>query len=73
MNLTETLVAVHRNQNGEILSFQTSQGRIISYRKALIEAEEGKINGVQLQEGTNGTSYLTPVNDFSFETYPEIY
>jgi len=73
MNVTETLVAIHRNQNGGILSFQTSEGRIISYRKALIEAEEGKIKGVQLQEATNGTSYLTPMNDSSFETYPEFY
>lgn len=73
MSLAETLVAVHRNHSGEILSFQTSEGRIISYRKALLEAGEGKINGVQLQEGTNGIARLIPTDDFAFNQYPEIY
>jgi hypothetical protein len=68
----EKLVAVHRNHHGEIMSFQTSGGRIISYRKALLEAEEGKINGVNLIEAANGTVILTPADDFSFEQYPEI-
>jgi hypothetical protein len=69
----EKLVAVHRNHNGEIISFQTSNGRIISYRKALLEAEEGTINGVSMVEETNGSTMLTPTNDLSFEQYPEIY
>lgn len=69
----ETLVAVHRNHNGEIISFQTSEGRIISYQKALMEAEEGKINGVTMTEVASGVSILTPNDDFSFEQYPNIY
>ncbi|MGD6845043.1 DUF3892 domain-containing protein [Bacillus infantis] len=39
----EKLIAVQRNHLGEIMSFQTSGGRIISFRKALMEAEEGII------------------------------
>jgi hypothetical protein len=39
----EKLIAVQRNHQGEIMSFQTSGGRIISLRKALMEAEEGLI------------------------------
>jgi hypothetical protein len=69
----ETFIAVHRNHTGDILSFQTSKGRIISYRKALLEVEEGKIHGVQLVEAVNGSTILTPFDDFSFEQYPEIY
>jgi hypothetical protein len=69
----EKIVAVHRSHQGEILSFQTSVGRIISYQKALLEAEEGKIAGVYLEESADGSTVLYPADDFSFEQYPEIY
>ncbi|TFI47210.1 DUF3892 domain-containing protein, partial [Diaphorobacter sp. DS2] len=46
----EQLTAVYRNNNGEIISFQTSGGRIISYRKALMEAENGVIEGIHIDE-----------------------
>ncbi len=68
----ERLVAVHRNHVGEILSFQTSEGRIISYRKALQEVEEGILNGVNLIKTATGGIILTPTNNYTFEKYPEI-
>lgn len=47
--LKEQLVAVYKNPAGDVISFQTSGGRIISYRKALLEAEAGIITGVNIQ------------------------
>ncbi|HWO76326.1 MAG TPA: DUF3892 domain-containing protein [Bacillus sp. (in: firmicutes)] len=44
----EYLVAVQKNAFGEIMSFQTSSGRIISYRKAIQEIDEGIIRGYDL-------------------------
>ena len=62
----EQLVAVQRNYFGDIISFQTSSGRVISYRKALQEAEEGLIDGINIDEENN----LTPNIGSSFNEYP---
>ncbi|MBU8878978.1 DUF3892 domain-containing protein [Bacillus sp. FJAT-29790] len=69
----EQLIAVHRNNYGDIISFQTSKGRIISYRKALQEAENGIISGVRIGESEDGVSYLTPEITPSFDELPNIY
>lgn len=70
---TEQLVAVHRSHSGEIISFQTSVGRIISYRKALQDAESGIINGVNIVEGQDGMSSLHPEAVSSFDELPNFY
>jgi hypothetical protein len=69
----EQLVAVHKNNAGEIISFQTSSGRIISYRKALLEASAGNITGVNINEETDGISSLISADGSDFQTYPDIY
>ena len=69
----EQLVAVHRNYLGEIISFQTSDGRLISYRKALMEVEEGIITGVTIEENQDGTSFLMPAFSSSFDELPDVY
>ncbi|WP_139378390.1 DUF3892 domain-containing protein [Mesobacillus jeotgali] len=69
----EQLVAVHKNNAGEIISFQTSSGRIISYRKALMEATAGNISGVNINEGTEGLSSLISSDGSDFLAYPDIY
>lgn len=69
----EKLVALHRNQFGDIISFVTSQGRVISYRKALMEAENGLIEGVHAQTDYEGNVYLSPGPGESFDQYPDIY
>ncbi|ESU30215.1 hypothetical protein G3A_22930 [Bacillus sp. 17376] len=69
----EQLVAIHKNNAGEIISFQTSSGRIISYRKALLEANTGIISGVNINEGPDGTSSLVSADGPGFEQYPDIY
>ncbi|MBT2677799.1 DUF3892 domain-containing protein [Bacillus sp. ISL-35] len=69
----EQLVAVHKNNAGEIISFQTSSGRIISYRKALLEASAGNISGVNINDETDGISSLISADGADFQTYPDIY
>jgi hypothetical protein len=68
--MAEQLVAIQRNYVGDIINFQTSEGRIISYRKALQEVEEGNIDGVNILEGHDGSGYLTPGMISSFNEYP---
>lgn len=69
----EQLTAVYRNNNEEIISFQTSGGRIISYRKALLEAKEGLIEGIQIYENEDGSMYLNPSFASSFDDFPSFY
>ncbi|MEH7125409.1 DUF3892 domain-containing protein [Bacillus sp. JJ1503] len=70
----EQLVAVHRNYFGDIISFKTSSGRIISYQKALQEAENGQIAGVNIQNGQDGnSSILVPETALSFNDWPDMY
>ena len=69
----ETIVALHRNHFGEIISFVTSEGRIISYRKALVEAENGLIQGIQALADGEGRVSLLPDQDQSFDHYPNLF
>ncbi|WHY84368.1 hypothetical protein QNH39_17090 [Neobacillus novalis] len=69
----ETIEGVHRNHFGGIISFVTSDGRIISYRKALLEAENGCIQGVQSIEDSDGNLSLSPETDQSFDHYPNLF
>ena len=69
----EQLVAIHKNSSGEIISFQTSSGRIISYRKAMLEASTGTISGVNIYDGADGTTSLVSADGSGFEQYPNIY
>ncbi|ETI68463.1 DUF3892 domain-containing protein [Neobacillus vireti] len=69
----ETITGVHRNHFGDIISFVTSEGRIISYRKALAETENGFIQGVQSSEDSDGNLSLLPETDQSFDHYPNLF
>ncbi len=69
----ESIVGLHRNHFGEIISFITSEGRVISYRKALLEAESGLLAGIQMQEDGNGNAYLSPAEEESFDHYPNLF
>lgn len=69
----EKLIAVQRNIFGEVINFQTSSGRIISYRKALQEVESGIIGGVEIIE-EDGLQKLIPETDDGngFINFPNI-
>ncbi|MDR7238582.1 DUF3892 domain-containing protein [Neobacillus drentensis] len=69
----ESIVALHRNYFGEIINFVTSEGRIISYRKAIQEAENGLIQGILAVEEGQGKMSLIPESDQSFDQYPDLY
>ncbi|MDQ6599386.1 hypothetical protein E2K98_16670 [Bacillus salipaludis] len=69
----ETIVGLHRNHFGEIISFVTSEGRVISYRKALMEAENGLIAGIQTEEDSEGNLTLTSGLQQSFDQYPNLF
>ncbi|MED4226788.1 DUF3892 domain-containing protein [Neobacillus cucumis] len=69
----ETITAVHRNHFGEIINFVTSEGRIISYRKALMDVEQGLIQGLQTSLDTNGTMSIQPELEQSFDHYPNLF
>jgi hypothetical protein len=69
----ETVVGLHRNHFGDIISFVTSGGRVISYQKALMEAANGVIQGVQTTEDYDGKLILSPEQDQSFDHYPNLF
>ncbi|RSD26572.1 DUF3892 domain-containing protein [Mesobacillus subterraneus] len=69
----EHLIAIHKNHAGEIISFQTSSGRIISYRKAMMEASTGMITGVNIDESDDGSTTLSSEDGAGFGHYPDIY
>jgi hypothetical protein len=69
----ETFIATHRNHKGEIINFVTSEGRVISYRKALIDVENGLIDGIQMVEDGKGNTYLIPDNNNSFDDLPDLF
>ena len=72
----EEIVAVDRNSYGDIISFRTSSGRVISYRKALEEIEAGNLTGVQIQHPEQPDHLPIIQNlqgDLFFENYPPIY
>ncbi|MEI5907271.1 DUF3892 domain-containing protein [Bacillus spongiae] len=71
----EYLQKVQRSHDGTILNFQTSTGRIISYRKAVQEVKDGCIAGVMLNEANHEYEQLSAeVNgDTLFQEYPDIF
>jgi len=69
----ETVVALHRNHLGEIINFVTSTGRVISYRKALIEAASGQIHGLATAVDGYGNVYLNTTEGHSFDHLPDMF
>nr|WP_263325989.1 DUF3892 domain-containing protein [Neobacillus sp. Marseille-Q6967] len=69
----DTVVALHRNHYGEIINFVTSTGRIISYRKALMEAQNGGITGLQATANPDGSLILNPEQGQSFDHLPNLF
>ncbi|KAB7672993.1 DUF3892 domain-containing protein [Bacillus sp. B1-b2] len=68
----EQIVAVERNISGDIISLKTSNGRVISYRKAIMEIQTGMIEGVQVEENIDQEGISLAIID-TFESLPTIY
>ncbi|KQL53759.1 hypothetical protein AN964_09765 [Heyndrickxia shackletonii] len=71
----EHIIKVQRNYQGDIISFETSEGRIISYLKALMETENGKIEGTNIEWNHDGHAclYNNDENDKYFSNFPPIF
>jgi hypothetical protein len=71
----EEITRIQRNHDGQIISFQTSTGRIISYQKAIMEAEQGIITGVSVEVDGEGAAQLTNSynDDGDFSHLPAIF
>ncbi len=70
----EEIIKVQRNYHGEIINFQTSTGRIISYRKAVLEVSEGMLQGVSILENEWGEAELMSYKtNNNFDDYPTIF
>lgn len=69
----EKIIAVERNHMGDIISFKTSNGRVISYRKALMDIENCVIGGVEVTENEKQEEDLSLSIIDSFENYPPIF
>jgi regulatory protein YycI of two-component signal transduction system YycFG len=68
----EQLTGVYRNNAGDIISFLTSEGRVISYRKALMEVEEGTLSVVNIEE-TDATEPSISFESTFVDQLPELY
>ena len=71
--MLESITALHRNHHGEIINFVTTNGRVISYRKALMEVESGLIQGIQAIQDENGNLLLMPEHNESFDHLPDLF
>ncbi|RLQ95167.1 DUF3892 domain-containing protein [Falsibacillus albus] len=71
----ETIEKVQRNHLGNIISFETSSGRIISYQKAIQEIENGLITDVSIQVNADGSERIDSVagDDPDFNEFPPIF
>jgi hypothetical protein len=68
----EQITGVYRNNAGDVISFLTSEGRVISYRKALMEAEEGTLTGVNIEDKDSSQPPLGFESSF-INQLPELY
>ncbi|KAA0550158.1 DUF3892 domain-containing protein [Bacillus sp. BGMRC 2118] len=58
MIMSETVVAVKRNGDGDITMFKTSSGRELTYAEALTDISNHKIDGVNTFKGRDGEMYI---------------
>jgi hypothetical protein len=56
--LSETFVSVQKNGDGDIVSFKTSSGRVLSYEEALNDVNTGAVLGVNVFKGKDGEMYI---------------
>ncbi|WP_425281137.1 DUF3892 domain-containing protein [Paenibacillus jilunlii] len=54
----ERFIAARRNGDGDLVSFQTSSGRMLDYQQALQEVQAGAIAGVNVFKGRDGEMYI---------------
>ncbi|MFC3884060.1 DUF3892 domain-containing protein [Bacillus songklensis] len=58
MDTKETFVAVRKNEDGDLVEFKTSFGRILHYEEALQQVQARMIEGVNTFTGKDGETYI---------------
>lgn len=58
MNQNETFVAVRKNNEGDIIQLKTSSGRVLDYKQAQQEVQNGVISGANVFTGRDGDPHL---------------
>ncbi|CAG9622022.1 DUF3892 domain-containing protein [Sutcliffiella rhizosphaerae] len=56
--MKETFVAVQKNGDGDITSFKTSSGRVLSYQEAINDVNDGNVLGANVFKGKDGENYI---------------
>lgn len=59
----ERFVAVRKNNEGNIVEFKSSSGKVYDYEMALDAVEQGKIEGCMLFTGRDGKKHIRTVRD----------
>lgn len=57
-NERERFIAVQKNGDGDLTSFQTSSGRVLEYAQALQEVQAGNIAGANVFKGRDGELHI---------------
>ncbi|WP_078552530.1 DUF3892 domain-containing protein [Bacillus alkalicellulosilyticus] len=57
-NNEETFVAVRKNNEGDIVELKTSTGRVMDYKQAQQEVQNGIISGANVFTGRDGEPHL---------------
>ncbi|MFC7062216.1 DUF3892 domain-containing protein [Halobacillus seohaensis] len=52
--MEEIFQSVRKNEDGDIVSFQTSTGRELTYEQAIAAVEDGTIHGANVGKARNG-------------------
>ncbi|OQM45873.1 DUF3892 domain-containing protein [Anoxybacillus sp. PDR2] len=56
--MSEKVVAVRKNGDGDIVELKLSSGRIVDYKQAQVMAQNGEIEGVNTFRGKDGDWHL---------------
>lgn len=58
MDKKQTIAAVMKNKDGDIVKFKTSNGTILNYQEAIQEVEAKQIEGLNTFKGKDGEVYI---------------
>lgn len=59
----EHIIAVRKNEEGNLSEFKTNSGKVFDYEMALEAIEQGKIDNAQLFTGRDGKQHIRSKND----------
>ena len=73
--MDEKVVAVNKNEQGEIVSVKTNQGRVFRTDQAILQVRAGRLAGLQVVH-RDGREYITTnvdgIRENNLDNLPEI-